>query len=247
MEGATGPVQMTGTGSFDTEAQLAEITMDMSALFESLGDGSPEQQAQFEQIFGDGTFQVITEGTTVYMNMPFLASMFGSDAEWIMMDASAAGGSGLPGVGSVGTGSPATMLESLRGVSDDIERVGKEEVQGETTTHFRGTLDMQKAIEDAPAEQRKEIEAALSQLGGAGDAIPYDVFVDEEGFVRRFAMDLSGITGAAAEGATGAITIDFFDFGADVDIQVPPAEDVFDATEQMAGIAGGAGDAGAGA
>jgi hypothetical protein len=245
MEGVEGPVQLTGTGSYDTEAQLAEVTMDMGALFESLGNGSEEERAQFEQVFGDGTFQVITEGTTVYMNMPFLASLFGSDAEWISMDASSAGGSGLPGVGSVGTGSPAAMLESLRGVSDDIEKVGTEDVRGVATTHLKGTLNMQKAIEEAPEAQREQVEAALSQLGGAADEVPYEVFVDDDGLVRRFVMDLSAVAGAggAGEGTTGMLSIDFFDFGADVEIAVPPADQVFDATEQMGSLQGGAGGA----
>ena len=236
MEGAAGPVQMTGSGSYDTEAQLAEVTLDMSTLLESLGTGSPEEAAQFEQIFGDGTFTVITEGTTTYMNMPFLASLFGSDAQWIMIDAAAGGANSIPGLGSAGTGNPAAMLESLRGASDDIEKVGNEDVRGVETTHLRGTLNMQEAIEQVPEAQRAQVEASLSQLGGAGDDIPFDVFVDRDGLVRRFAMDLSGVAGAAAQGATGSVTIDFFDFGTEVDITVPPAEEVFDATEQMGSL-----------
>ena len=242
MEGVDGPVELTGTGSYDTEAQLSEMTIDMSSLFDSLGTGGEaDERAQFEQLFGDGTFQVITEGTKVYMNMPFLASLFGSDAEWISMQAKSAGGAGLPGVGSVGTGSPAAMLESLRGVSDDIVEVGTEDVRGVATTHLSGTLNMQRAIEDAPEAQREQVEAALSQLGGAGDEIPYEVFVDDDGLVRRFVMDLFAVAGAGevAEGATGMVSIDFFDFGTAVDIAAPPPEDVFDATEQMGSLKGG--------
>jgi hypothetical protein len=240
--GAPGAVEMTATGSFDTENELAAMTMDMSALFDQMG-GTEEERAQFEQIFGGGQFELVTQGTKLFMRMPFLAQMFGSDKEWIMMDVTAAGGQGtsmVPGLGSAGTGNPAAMLESLRGVSDDIEKVGSAEVRGETTTHLRGTLNMQKALEQVPAEQRAQAEQALSQFGSSD--IPYEVFVDGEGLVRRYVMDLSGVVdgAAGAEGAAGAITIDFFDFGTPVDITLPGPDEFFDATEQMGAFAGGA-------
>jgi hypothetical protein len=239
--GAAGPVQLTAVGAYDLDNQLAQFTMDMSKLFEAVGSGSPEERAQFEQVFGDGSFEIVTQGTTVFMKMPFLAQLFGSDAEWISFDASAAAGgaqSAVPGLGSVGTGSPAAMLDSLRGASDDIEKVGSADVRGVKSVHLRGTLDMQKAIEAAPEGQRQQIEQALSQFGTAGQALPFDVFVDGDGLVRRFSMDLSGVAGAATAGATGSMTIDFFDFGAPVQIVLPPAADVFDATEQMSSLAG---------
>ena len=243
--GAPGPVEMKATGSFDSAKQLASMTMDMSGLFDQMG-GTPEERAQFEQVFAGGQFEMVAAGTTLYMRMPFFAQMFGSDKEWISMDLTAMGGQGasaIPGLGSAGSGNPTAMLESLRGVSDDIEEVGTEDVRGVETTHLRGTLDMEKAMEEVPEAQREQVEQALSQFGGAAD-IPYDVFVDDEGLVRRFTMDMSGILdaagGAEAAGAAGAITMDFFDFGAAVEIVVPPVADVFDATEQMASFAGGA-------
>ncbi|MGH2684448.1 MAG: hypothetical protein ACRDJP_03160 [Actinomycetota bacterium] len=243
--GAPGPVEMTATGSFDNEHQLASMAMDMSALFDQVG-GTAEERAQFEQIFAGGRLEIVAQGTTLYMRMPFLAQMFGSDKQWISMDLTAMGGAGagaIPGLGSAGAGNPAAMLESLRGVSDDIVEVGSEDVRGVATTHLRGTLDTQKALEQVPEAQRAQVEQALSQLGG-GRAIPYDVFVDDDGLVRRFAIDLSDIIGeaggAAAAGAAGSITLDFFEFGAPVEIVVPPAGEVFDATEEMASFAGAA-------
>ena len=242
--GAPGTVEMTATGSFDSTEQLASMTMDMSSLFDQVG-GSAEERAQFEQIFAGGKFELVAQGTTLYMRMPFLASMLGSDKEWIMMDVAAMGGTGtnaIPGLGATGAGNPAAMLESLRGVSDDVEKVGTEEIRGVETTHLTGTLDMEKALEQVPEAQRAQAEQALSQLSGATD-VPYDVFVDDDGLVRRFVMDLSGIVsgaGGAGAGAAGAITVDFFDFGVPVDIVIPGPSEVFDATEQMGAFAGGA-------
>ena len=42
------------------------------------------------------------------------------------------------------------------------------------------------------------------------------VFVDDDGLVRRLTL----------RDADGSVSVDFWDFGADVDVQAPPARDV---------------------
>jgi hypothetical protein len=56
--------------------------------------------------------------------------------------------------------------------------------------------------------------------------MPFDVYVDDSGLVRRLAMELA-IT-AGAESVTMLMSMDLFDFGVDVNVQAPPAGAVLD-------------------
>ena len=50
-------------------------------------------------------------------------------------------------------------------MSDDVEEVGTEEVRGVDTTHYRGTIDLERALEQVPESVKPQVEA---QLGGMG-------------------------------------------------------------------------------
>ncbi len=56
-----------------------------------------------------------------------------------------------------------------------------------------------------------------------------DAWVDDQGLVRRMAMDMRIDAGAQGE-ATVGMSIDLFDFGSAVEVALPPASDVVDAT-----------------
>jgi hypothetical protein len=58
--------------------------------------------------------------------------------------------------------------------------------------------------------------------------VPFEVFIDDDGLLRRMTMDMNMTT--AGEAMTMALKMDYFDFGTDVNVQAPPAGDVFDAT-----------------
>ena len=95
-----------------------------------------------------------------------------------------------------------------------------------------------------PRRPRRAASAAhafIDQLGAAeGNVkIPIDVFVDDQGLIRRMQMTFDGdvfksLAGADAQAvaAQGPITftIDFLDLGQSVDIQLPPADQVGDAS-----------------
>ncbi len=81
----------------------------------------------------------------------------------------------------------------------------------------------------SPAEReraREGMQRMLDQLGSKG--VPFEVFVDGDGLLRRMTMDMKmTIEGQAM---TMSMRMDYFDFGTDVNVQAPPARDVFDAT-----------------
>ena len=66
----------------------------------------------------------------------------------------------------------------------------------------------------------------LDQLGAK--SVPFEVFVDDDGLLRRMTMDMTMTI--EGEHMSMKVSMDYFDFGVDVNVQAPPASDVFDAT-----------------
>jgi hypothetical protein len=69
----------------------------------------------------------------------------------------------------------------------------------------------------------------LDQLGGEG--VPFEVFVDEDGLLRRMTMDMN--MAIEGEQVSMKMSMDYFDFGVAVNVQAPAAKDVFDATGML--------------
>jgi hypothetical protein len=109
---------------------------------------------------------------------------------------------------------------------------------------MHAAITLRDALDRAPADQRDRIQRAIDQLGSGADqlldaSLPVDVFVDDDGLVRKLAMnfDLPGQSGTGAGSA--AITMEMFDFGSDVSIEPPPADQVTDVTSTFSQMTGG--------
>ena len=94
--------------------------------------------------------------------------------------------------------SPQKLLRLLRSASSETERVGEEDVRGEATVRYRLVVDCEAA--------KLECSSMTS----------VEVWVGDDGIVRRISL----------EDDDGTATFEFFDFGADVRIEAPPASDV---------------------
>ena len=72
------------------------------------------------------------------------------------------------------------------------------------------------------------VEAQLEQLGELGDAeIPVDVWIDADGLPRRMQLDMGGdVRASGRRRRTLTMTIELFDYGEPVDIEVPSPDEV---------------------
>ena len=104
--------------------------------------------------------------------------------------------------------SPQHLLSLLREASSETRRVGEEEVRGDATVRYRLTVDCDTAELDCEGSS------------------PVDVWIAEDGVVRRIAIDDDD----------GEVTFEFFDFGADVDIEAPPADQILDPDQGLSGF-----------
>lgn len=123
---------------------------------------------------------------------------------------------------------PSELLQTFQQVGGEPTRLGEKDVRGIPTDGYRLQLDLARLVARAPAEQRRALRAELARR--PEKLLPVEVWIDDVGRARRFVIELDEVPA----------TIDFFDFGVDVDVQAPPKEDVLDG-EEFFGVAVGEG------
>jgi hypothetical protein len=114
-------------------------------------------------------------------------------------------------------------LDSLRGVTDSLEKRGRVFVRGVATTHYHAKLDMNKAMSEVPAAEREQAEAMLKLLGGSVD-IPVDAYIDDAERIRR--MEMAYQFNVVGQKMSVALKMELFDFGTRVAFKRPPASQV---------------------
>lgn len=132
------------------------------------------------------------------------------------------------------SGDPTSALGLLPGTKGEVRTVGKEDVRGVETTHYAITIDIDKASRNLTPELRESLGPIFEQF--RTKEFPADVWIDEEGRMRKaaYAIDISGATppgGTAPVSGRLETTFELFDFGVDLDLEAPPADQVIDASE----------------
>lgn len=104
----------------------------------------------------------------------------------------------------------------------DVRELGEEDIEGEGTTHYAGTVTAAAVAASAeiPEDVRDELVDTLND--NKGDTADFDVWIDDDFQVRRYVE-----RGTDGDGAYTA-TVTFRDFGDDIEIAAPPAAEVFE-------------------
>ena len=208
-----GPVRIAGEGEFQADPPRGRMAMNVA------------QAGERTDVAGT---EIVYDGRVLYMTAP------GSEAaqgRWVAMDLGEEGRFGQ--LGAFDRTDPAQALAYLE-AADDVEEIGTEEVRGAETTHYRLTVDLRKAAEGSP-EYRAVIEQSLR--GGTAE-VPTEVWVDGDGRVRRVRMVYADVPTPDGEAADVTVTTELYDFGADVDVEPPPRDQVLN-MDQIAGAGGG--------
>jgi hypothetical protein len=211
-------ISMTLEGVTDLDGRRAQMTMSFEGLPETPGGGG------FDDI------EMVVDGTDLYMKASVLTDTLGDDKPWLRMDVSDMVGSGA----QFSQTDPTQSLRYLEGVSDDVEEVGREEIRGVNTTQYDATVDIARMMEELPEGARDQAEAAFDKLDV--DEFPLSVWIDDQGRIRRMFSEF-GLSGATegAEGSTMTMTFDYYDFGVEFDIDLPPDDQVQDAPAGLFG------------
>lgn len=115
--------------------------------------------------------------------------------------------------------------------SPNLKHVGPEKVDGVRTQHYKGTLsveemfDANKSFDMLSEKEREELTANVKKTGLKG----YDtqVWVNEDNYPVKM------VVGMKTPHGTMNMTADYSDYGAEADVQAPPAQGTLDLMEMM--------------
>ena len=177
------------------------------------GQGAVDNRARRSQLSVDlgaeGAAELVLDGSVLYVRLDGLRHAPPLATPWVSADLETVGamlGDRLGELTEWAAEGPSRVLEQLRAVGE-VEELGSERVRGVETTRYR----------------------ALVRPPGAPDdrAVPVDVWIDGDGLVRRL---------RAAHGTAAAtVTVELYDFGADVAIEPPAPEQVTALDELLQG------------
>src|SRR5438067_2308558 len=208
---------VSGNGAFSEPQQAFEMTLNLPDLLGS-GPTSIEMRMLFPVMYmqfnGLPAAQQLPNGKTwVKIDLHQQLKKLGVDLQQLQMS---------------GNQSPGDALAQLRG-SKDAKKIGTETIDGVRTTHYRAKVDLNKALAKATPRERRAIKRLLRSAKQQGfDAAPtrVDVWVGDDGLVRRLTERLGG---------AGTVTMTFSDYGAPVQIDVPPADETIDLAQLLSG------------
>lgn len=210
-----GRATVSGEGSFDNAKQAMDVTLNVNGI----GAGMPTsvelrllQQAMYVQLDGLPAGGQLPNGKS-----------------WVKVDLERALKKLGVDLANLGLGqSPTGVLAQLRG-STNTQKVGTETIDGVRTTHYRGTVDVQDALDQATAKERKTLQRLLDEAKAHGvdaTSTTFDVWVGDDGLVRRLTQRV---------GSVGHLTMTFSDYGEPVHIEAPAADDTVDLSDLSPG------------
>jgi hypothetical protein len=229
--------EIVADGAFDNAGQRGRMDMDLSSfakLISGLGEAFGGEQGDVPPELSDPDawkIELVVDGTQVFMRVPFLDSQL-QGKQWVGGDLKelALGQGQSVDLGSLAATDPRDALDALEAVTGPLEVVGREEVRGVETTHYRTTLDPAKladALESA-AEGSSDLLSGFTQAMAQVDlsAVPIEVWVDDEGLLRKYLIDLELEQGG--QSLSTSVGLELFDYGEPVSVDVPDPADVAD-------------------
>jgi hypothetical protein len=183
----------------------------------------------------DGEVEVLFAGDTTYFRLPQNPQV---RTPWVRVSRQAI--EKVSGLKSI-SDDPSRNLDLLDGIVGDVERVGEEDLRGARTTHYRFTVDLRQAAEQAPADQREVVRQQAAVLGDG--RLPSEVWLDGKGRIVRqmFTFKLrnnqlpSGAQPSGDQHPTARTLIEYYNFGTKVDVKPPPADQVTDFEAPLGG------------
>jgi hypothetical protein len=197
----------TGSGVFDNDAQgTGRLTLAVQSQGQSV------------------TVDTIVAGPVLYMRSDvFRQAGLPAGKEWVRLDLAKLAQQQGVDLGSLAGSnpSPSGALAYLRGSGGEVEKVGAEKVQGVDTTHYKTTIDLERAASRATGRARESIRRVIRVSGVK--RIPVEAWIDGAGYVRKVTY-----TEHAGRRQSSKITMELHDFGPHVAIASPPSKTVID-------------------
>jgi hypothetical protein len=123
-----------------------------------------------------------------------------------------------------GATDPLAAAEVLRGART-ATYVGRTVFAGTPVRHYRGTANLAEAAKKASPGAKASLAAAAK--GFATAEVPFDVFLDDEGRIRKVRHRFSFVNGNRKTAVAVASTTLLYAFGTPADVRLPPARDIY--------------------
>jgi hypothetical protein len=191
-----------------TKTEVGGVTVEMKG--EGLFDYAAKTGTLSMTVPGsNGTVKEIINGDKLYLQLPGQG-----DAYYIVSLKEIAGSSFSSGT------DPTSSLQALLGLSDDVRSVGEADVRGARTTHYRGTYDLKRSVEQSSGLAKDALEAALKS--SPDSVVPFDAYIDDQNRLRKLVQKIS-TTSPQLQGkaVVATVELELYDFGVDVDVTVP--------------------------
>jgi hypothetical protein len=172
----------------------------------------------------DLSTELILDGADAYRRSVVFEQLGAGDGPWFRLP--------VEGIADAEMGSarPDASFGILEELGGEVDEIGREEVRGVDTRHLRTEVRLGDLLERADPDRRAQLEQQFEgqgvDLGSLGGPTQIDVWIDDDGLLRRMEMAFA-ITTDGSE-ATMRQTIEIFGYGEPVEIEVPPADQVSD-------------------
>lgn len=206
MEMATGGTRVTirGEGDYDFRRQLGQLRVQLPQDAAGASEHRP-----ITELLAPGALFMKNRGAGVPAD------------KWVRVD------TGTLSDGNLVTGGatdPYAAAEVLRGTST-ATYAGKTEVAGTPVRHYRGVADLAVAAKSASAGNGAALKAAAK--GFATTRVPFDVYLDDQGRIRKVRQRFSFVNGQRRGTVAVASTTLLYGFGAPVDVRLPASSDIY--------------------
>lgn len=174
-----------------------------------------------------------TIGNESWMRIPALQTIFNFPKPWIRLKEHDTPKTGADLALEQAPNDPVELVPYLRAVGK-VEEVGRGNVNGVQTTHYRSSVDLNRVARyAAPGEQRKleaKIRRAIKETGKR--TAPIEFWLDDTHMLRRIRV-VDTLPPATDEKYPTSynLTIDLLGFGMTVDVPRPPARKVMSQAE----------------
>jgi hypothetical protein len=237
LPGAEEAFSFSGEGAFDRASERSSFAVDMSSFakllggfFAALAGPRTGDGPDFDDPSG-WKIEVVQDGPVSYLRFPAIGEKLPEGKTWIRGDGRRVEVDGFEfsQLEDAASADPRELLEMLKAAGGDVETVGVEELRGTETTHYRATIDPARYAETAASGARAGLEVLGQPLpAGVGD-VPVDVWLDGNGLVRKVSLNVSAEDQGQGAGSA-SMTFELWDYGEDVEIELPPADEVVDAS-----------------
>ncbi|MER6977889.1 hypothetical protein [Streptomyces carpinensis] len=210
MEMAAGGTRVTirGEGVYDFRRQLGRLTL----VLPQDPTGAPEHQP-ITELLAPGALFMKNRGAGVPAD------------KWVRVETATLSDGNLVTGGAT---DPFAAAEVLRGTRT-ATFVGRTQVAGVAVRHFRGTADLALAAKNVSATGEAALSTALKAAakGFATADVPFDVYLDDQGRVRKLRQSFSFVGGHGKKTVDVFSTTLLYAFGTPVNVTLPQSKDIY--------------------